>query len=185
MKINNLEESIFKSYCLEICAKESVKMHFDEKDFRVYLNDENVIAFNSRIREWEMFSNFHRCKLNYNGKQFHSSEQMFFYHLTTQTPELQREIMRQSTARDVKMLHLQHNQLDIGSNHNAVMRLCLKTKFEQCDEFRNALLANEDKVFIEYAPWFDTYWGCFRKDNYYIGCNALGRLLMELRNKNI
>ena len=82
MKINDLEESTFKTYCIDTCAKESVKKHFDEKDFRIYLNDENVIPFNSRIKEWEMFSNFHCCKLHYDGKQFHSTEQMFFYNLT-------------------------------------------------------------------------------------------------------
>lgn len=185
MKINDLEEGAFKTYCIDTCAKESVKKHFEEKDFRIYANDKNVIAFNSRIKEWEMFSNFHRCKLHYDGKLFHSTEQMFFYNLTKQTPGLQQMIMQQPTARDVKILHIAHNQLDTGCNHNTVMRLCLRTKFEQCDEFREALLSSKDKTLIEYAPWCDTYWGCYMKDNYYIGCNALGRLLMELRNKNL
>ena len=181
MIMRDLEESAFKDYCTNICRVKSIEKHFEEKDFRVYYNDGSVIPFNSRMRKWIEFSNFHCCKLEYEGMLFNSSEQMFFYLLTVQQPHLQKLVMQQSDARSVKLLHIPDEQQ--GLNRNTVMRLCLQTKFEQCSKFRNALLSTKDMTLIEYAPWGDYYWGCNLKDNYYFGCNAMGRLLMELRNK--
>jgi len=185
MKINDLEEGAFKTYCIDTCAKESVKKHFEEKDFRIYLNDENVIPFNSLRREWGVFSNFHPCRLEYKGNVFNSSEQMYFYLITQQNPDLQKLIMQKRSGYQVKMMHIPYEQRDKGHNRNDAMRLCLRTKFEQCREFHDTLLSTGDKILIEYATWWDLYWGCYMKDNYYFGCNALGRLLMEVRQENI
>ena len=112
----------------------------------------------------------------------HFNERDFIYY---QNPDLQKRIMRQRSAYQVKLMHIPYGLRDKGHNRNEVMRLCLKTKFEQCSLFRDVLLDTADKTLIEYATWWDLYWGCYMKDNYYFGCNALGRLLMELRNNNL
>ena len=185
MKINDLEDGTLKEYCSRICARESFYRHFNERDFRLYLNDENVITFNSMKNGYGVFSNFYPCQLEHNAVGFHSSEQMYYYLITTQNPDLQKRIMRQRSAYQVKLMHIPYGLRDKGHNRNEVMRLCLKTKFEQCSLFRDVLLDTADKTLIEYATWWDLYWGCYMKDNYYFGCNALGRLLMELRNNNL
>lgn len=185
MKIRDLQEGTFKNYCLDTSIKESVKRHFAEKEFRVYYNDSNVIPFNSMRKEWGIFSNFYPCPLIYDGVRFHSSEQMYYYYVTTQNRKLQQLIMQQPTAYRVKKLHIPFEERDKGHDRVSVMRRCLRTKFEQCADFRDALLSTKNKILIEYATWWDLYWGCYLKGNYYIGCNALGRLLMELRNNNI
>ena len=185
MIIRDLQEGAFKDYCLETCNKESAKRHFATNDFRVYTNDGNVIPFNSILNEWGIFSNFYPCQLMSDGIHFHSSEQMYYYYVTTHNRGLQQLIMQQPTAYQVKKLHIPYEERDKGHDRVSVMRRCLQTKYEQCADFRNALLSTKDKILLEYATWWDLYWGCYLKSNYYFGCNALGRLLMELRNNNI
>ena len=62
MKINDLEDGTLKEYCSRICARESFYRHFNERDFRLYLNDENVITFNSMKNGYGVFSNFYPCQ---------------------------------------------------------------------------------------------------------------------------
>lgn len=51
---------------------------------------------------------------------------------------------------------------------------------------REYLLSTGDKDILEFAYWWDLYWGASTKKDseYYVGVNALGRLHMEIRNKN-
>ena len=65
------------------------------------------------------------------------------------------------------------------------MKWCLEVKLVQnFDKFSNTLLSTDDKIIVEYSK-NDDVWGAILKDdkNTLVGKNALGRLLMELREK--
>lgn len=63
-----------------------------------------------------------------------------------------------------------------------VMRWCLRVKLAQhWDEFSNVLLETGDRPIVEQSR-VDSFWGAKPlADETLVGCNVLGRLLMELR----
>lgn len=67
-----------------------------------------------------------------------------------------------------------------------VMKQCLQLKYEQSEEFREALERSRGKYIVEDQSTFpkksaDT-WGVKLQGDSYVGPNLLGRLLMELRD---
>lgn len=64
-----------------------------------------------------------------------------------------------------------------------VMKFCIEIKLLQnYESFSNILLSSKDLPIVEYTK-SDKVWGAVLEGEYYIGTNALGRLLMELREK--
>jgi len=51
-----------------------------------------------------------------------------------------------------------------------------------CPTFKELLKNTENRQIIEWTWWNDQCWGMFDKTG--TGCNALGKLLMKLRDKN-
>ena len=69
------------------------------------------------------------------------------------------------------------------------MKFCLSKKYEQSEEFRHALSMTKDQFIVEDQTSFpkktaDT-WGVKRIGDNYVGPNLLGRLLMELRDRQL
>ena len=67
------------------------------------------------------------------------------------------------------------------------MKFCLRTKYEQCEMFRNELERSKGFYIVEDQTSFskrnaDT-WGAKLVGEQYVGPNLLGRLLMELREQ--
>lgn len=173
-----------REYWLKVAQDNAVKYGVVINDFRVYEKGE-CITFNSSNRNTYVLSNFYPCDLVYNDIHFHSSEQLYHYLCTTTKPELQRLIMEQPNALAVKKLHIGYEDRDSTwlRNRIGIMRTVLRTKYHQCKEYRDFLLSTGDKELLEYAYWWDLYWGASTKasSRYYVGVNALGRLHMELR----
>ena len=64
------------------------------------------------------------------------------------------------------------------------MRIALRAKAESNIPFKTILLNSGDKALVEDSSnWYDTTYGTVLKDGYYVGVNATGRLLMELRTQ--
>lgn len=186
MKIQDLTgtEQAYWTKAANDCA---VKYNVTVDDFRVY-SKQNSITFNTSNRNTYVLSNFYPCKLTYNGVNFHSAEQLYYYLCTTTRPDIQAVVMQQPNALAVKKLHISYTDRDADwvRNRNAIMLTVLQTKFEQCPEYRNYLLSTGNKDMLEFAYWWDLYWGCSttKNSNYYVGVNALGRLHMQVRNNN-
>ena len=63
------------------------------------------------------------------------------------------------------------------------MKFCLEMKLvNNFEKFSAVLLSTGDKPIVEYSK-SDQLWGAVDMGDYYEGTNALGRLLMELRQK--
>jgi ribA/ribD-fused uncharacterized protein len=181
-KIDEITEESIREYWIKTAEKKGQEKGFTINDLRFY--DEEVVWFNCQNKPNRELSNFYQCELNYQGLRFNSSEQLYYWFATSETPEQRALVMNQPNAASVKKLKVTKDS-DWFNKRIRYMRICIQTKYEECEAFRNKLLSTGNKPILEFAYWWDLYWGCVKKDNYYVGVNALGRLLMELREKHL
>ncbi|MEM6697374.1 MAG: NADAR family protein [Bacteroidota bacterium] len=102
-------------------------------------------------------------------------------------PDIQFEIINQNspmTAKKVSREHTEFTREDWEEHRIQIMRWCLQIKLSQnFDSFSELLLSTGDKPIVEYTKK-DKIWGATDEGNGYLeGVNALGRLLMELREQ--
>lgn len=103
-------------------------------------------------------------------------------------PNIQEEIIRTQNpmeAKKVSRQYIQYSRQDWEMVKFKIMKWCLEVKLIQnFDEFSTILLSTGDKTVVEYSKK-DAVWGAILKDDHttLVGKNALGRLLMELREK--
>ena len=125
--------------------------------------------------------------LHVNGVKIRTSEALYqacrFPHL----PEIQDRIIAERSPRTAKMKskpHRQNSRSDWDSVRVEIMRWCLRVKLVQnWNTFRDALLETGDLPIVEFSRR-DDFWGAKLMGNRtLVGTNALGRLLMELREQ--
>ena len=111
-------------------------------------------------------------------------------HLYPTNPEIQFEIINQDNAMKAKMISnkykAQFSRPDWEKIQIKVMRWALEIKLAQnWDKFSTILKETQNKSIVEYAT-DNKIWGAKPINNdELVGVNALGRLLMELREKYI
>ena len=125
--------------------------------------------------------------LRVNDVDIRTSEALYqacrFPHL----PEIQDKIIAERSPMTAKMKskpHRQNSRYDWGTVRVKIMRWCLQVKLAQnWDTFRNVLLETGDLPIVEHSRR-DDFWGAKPVDDAtLVGVNALGRLLMELREQ--
>lgn len=103
-------------------------------------------------------------------------------------PNIQEQIIRSQNPMDAKKISrqfIQFSRQDWEIVKFTIMKWCLEVKLIQnFDKFSKILLSTQDKTIVEYSKK-DAVWGALLKDDKstLVGKNALGRLLMELREK--
>lgn len=102
-------------------------------------------------------------------------------------PEAQREVIEQKSPMGAKYKSRSYKLLtrpDWEEVKVSVMRWCLRVKLVQhWDAFSSVLLATGDRSIVEQSK-VDPFWGAKpHPDGTLVGCNVLGRLLMELREE--
>lgn len=101
-------------------------------------------------------------------------------------PEIQRHILRVRSpifAKNVSRKYKEKARKDWPSIQYKVMRFCIEVKLIQnLNSFSKVLLSTDDQPIVEFSKR-DKVWGAVDKGSYYEGINALGRLLMEAREK--
>lgn len=167
--------------------------HYNKRDcvlFNSYCRNKNVVLSNL----------YDKCRIDYCGLVFHSSEQLFFWLLLDGNEKARSKIMQCDTAKDCKKkakYYLERN----GWNKNSeecqraevqALRVAIGEKMRCCKEFRELVMTSSNKKIVEYAWWGDDKYGCVDADvkNMYswysgilIGQNICGRLIMEWRKK--
>lgn len=103
-------------------------------------------------------------------------------------PKIQYEIISQHSPMTAKMIskkYRAYSRQDWESVRIKIMRWALEIKLSQhWITFSELLKATEDKPIVEYSRK-DNFWGATKiNDNQLSGVNALGRLLMDLREKH-
>ena len=119
-----------------------------------------------------------------------SSEHLYQAMRYPTNPEIQFEIINQDNAMKAKMISnkykAQFSRPDWEKIQIKVMRWALEIKLAQnWDKFSTILKETQNKSIVEYAT-DNKIWGAKPINNdELVGVNALGRLLMELREKYI
>lgn len=101
-------------------------------------------------------------------------------------PEIQRKIIdfpSPISAKKYSREHLNKTRTDWKEHRFKIMRFCLEIKLKQnWNSFSKVLLDTGRLPIVEYTDK-DKVWGATDEGDFYSGTNALGRLLMELREK--
>lgn len=158
---------------------------------------DKVILFNSYSRiGTEVLSNLHICRLEYDGKVFNSSEQLFYWLRLYGYVEYQEELLRCETPKDVKKKGSEYMKMlgvveDLERDVQ-LLRLAIRIKYNCCEEFRKFLYNHPNTPIVEYAWWGDTTYGCVDEDerlkyNWTIGIvrgkNVCGRIIKGVRDE--
>lgn len=146
--------------------------------------------------QYGFLSNFHPCKVVYNGIEYKHTEGAFQAQKTLDE-NLKVAIAKLSASESKKAcgrhgLRLKDGtfiKIDLRPDweevKDQIMYEVVKAKFEQNSELREKLLATEDAELIEGTTWHDNYWGnctCPRCVNK-MGRNQLGKNLMRVREE--
>lgn len=153
-------------------------------------NKKEVITFRSTREVYGGLSNMAAgYTIFVNGIKISSSEALYQACKFPYNPEVQHEIINQKSPMTAKMISRKNNRLvrkDWEEIRVKIMRWCLEVKLTQNWElFSNVILLTGNKNIVEFSAK-DKIWGATDIGNGYLeGVNALGRLLMELREKFI
>jgi ribA/ribD-fused uncharacterized protein len=155
-------------------------------NFRTYAIDE-CVSFRKTDEEFGGLSNMAGgYPIVVNGIYIRTSEALYQALRFTDYPDIQKEIIEQKSPMTAKMVSKKYRnektRSDWDTKRVAIMKWCLRVKLIQnLDSFGRLLLKSEDKPIVEESGK-DQFWGAKRIDDETLeGTNALGRLLMELR----
>ena len=150
---------------------------------------ETCVPFSKVKEQWGILGNFAPTPLLVMDVEFINCEQLFqmlkFTDVETITAIHNSKGMKiKYAAKAAEKLGLRRP--DWGQIIVDAMKFCLQTKFEQSEQFRQALKETTGKYIVEDQTSFnkkiaDT-WGAKLINGKYEGSNLLGRLLMELRD---
>lgn len=145
----------------------------------------DVIRFGRKRNNYAEFSNFHKCKIVYEGIEYNNSEAAW-QSLKTLNMEERKSFSGYSGSvakREGRKVSLRDDWEAV--KYNLMIEVCY-AKFSQNPEFKSLLLSTGDKELIEDTTgWHDNTWGdcscpkCINKP----GQNLLGRALMEVRSR--
>jgi ribA/ribD-fused uncharacterized protein len=158
------------------------------KDTREYLASE-VVTFRSTKEELGGLSNMAPgFSLNVNGVIIPSTEHLYQACRFPLFPAIQLEIISQTSPMTAKMVSRKYNKFtrqDWIDVRIKIMRWCLEIKLSQnWDKFSSVLLKTGDKPIVEVSHK-DKIWAAVHEGDRLVGMNALGRLLMQLREKRV
>lgn len=153
---------------------------------RKYKKDE-CVTFKSTKGHYGALSNMApNYPIYINGTRLRTTEALYQALRFPDNPEIQKEIIQYASpisAKKYGRTHIQKTRPDWKKVRFKIMKFCLEIKLYQNYEiFSQMLLATQDLPIVEYTDK-DKVWGAILEGEYYIGTNALGRLLMELREK--
>ena len=158
-----------------------------EHGIRTYNRSESAVFLKTRERYGGLSNMAGGFPLVVNHVKIRSSEALYqacrFPHLS----DLQRVIIAQKSPMTAKMKgkpHRSNSRPDWDAVRIKIMRWCLQVKLAQnWDSFSALLLETGDMPIVEHSRR-DDFWGAKPVDGEtLIGTNALGRLLMELRER--
>lgn len=147
---------------------------------------DRCVCIRKVAEEWGVLGNFARTPLVVGGVTFKNSEQLFQLMKFKDEEPVKAVYHAGNPKYTSKHWEKTHRRHDWGAIIVDAMKFCLATKYEQSEDFRNALAQTVGMYIVEDQTSFpkktaDT-WGTKFVGNEYVGPNLLGRLLMELRD---
>jgi ribA/ribD-fused uncharacterized protein len=149
----------------------------------------DVVSFRTTTSSFGALSNMAMgYSLNIHSVIIPSSEHLYQACKFPLFPELQEQIFNQESPKSAKQLaykNINFVRQDWNTVRIKAMRWVLEVKLLQnWNSFSDVLRSTGNKPIVEDSNK-DDFWGAFRKEGILSGTNALGRLLMELREKYI
>lgn len=157
------------------------------KNIRTYKIDE-VVTFSSTKGAFGGLSNMAAgFSINVNGVIIRSTEALYQACRFPLFPEIQAEIIEQSSPMTAKMIarkHIEKTRQDWEEVKFKIMEWCIMVKLVQnWTTFSNVLLETGNKSIVEYSQK-DKVWAATKAEAGMLeGINALGRILMKVRNE--
>lgn len=153
-------------------------------EYRIY-DKKNTITF---AKVHEPFGELHNMAPNFpiqlNGENIFTSEHLYQAMRFPFHSDIQREILKPKSPMKAKMIakeYIQYTRPDWESVNIKIMKWCITMKLiNNFDSFSQILLSTETKNIVEYSTK-SSFWGSKYENGVLTGVNALGRLLMELR----
>lgn len=148
-----------------------------------------VVSFRKTTEEFGGLSNMASgYSLNINGIIIPSAEHLYQACRFPLFPKLQEEVILQNSPMTAKMVSRKYNQYsrqDWEQVRIKVMRWVLEVKLSQnWEKFGSLLLKTGEKPIVEFTHK-DKIWGAVQEGQKLVGVNALGRLLMDIRDKYV
>lgn len=145
------------------------------------------ITFRSTKGEFGALSNMApNFPIYINQTELKTSEALYQALRFPNHPEVQHQIILYKSPISAKKYGRQYTDLtraDWNQVRFKIMKFCIELKlFQNFDRFSEVLLSTGDYPIVEYSDK-DKVWGATFQNGYYVGTNALGRYLMELREK--
>lgn len=162
------------------------KSHLDQT--RTYYPDECAVFLKTRERFGGLSNMAPGFPLRVNGYDVRTSEALYQSCRFPHIPEVQRLIIEERSPMTAKMRsrrYTRRSRSDWDDIRIMVMRWCLRVKLAQnWEDFGNLLLSTGNRPIVEKNVRRVDYWAATEQpDGTLIGVNALGRLLMELREE--
>ena len=161
--------------------------NMNQCSFREY-DRRKAAVFKKTTEKWGELSNMAAgFPVSVNGITIRSCEALYQACRFPDHPEVQRKILDQTSPMTAKMVgkpHRVNTRRDWDSSRIQIMKWCIRVKLIQnWKRFSFILLETGDLDIVEDSSK-DDFWGAKPKDkNILIGTNALGRLLMQLREQ--
>ena len=154
---------------------------------RTYLRAESAVFLKTKEKYGGLSNMAGGYPLVVNGVDIRTSEALYQACRFPHKPELQHSIIEQKSPMTAKMKgkpYRDDSRQDWEQQKVKIMRWCLEVKLAQnWDAFSELLLSTEDRPIVEQSRR-DDFWGAKPVDgDTLVGMNALGRLLMELRER--
>ena len=149
-------------------------------------NIKDVVAFRKTTEAFGGLSNMAAgYSLNINGIIIKSAEHLYQAMRFPVNPEIQYEILEEYSPMTAKMISKKYavkcTRPDWDKVRFAIMKWVLEIKLSQnWNTFGSLLLETGNKPIVELTPK-DKVWGAVLTGNVLEGTNALGRLLMQIR----
>lgn len=159
----------------------------DQGSLRTYKRSEAVVFRKTKEKFGGLSNMAAGFPLVVNGIHIRSSEALYQACRFPDLPDVQRQILSQVSPMTAKMKgkpYREQTRPDWLQVRLLIMRWCLRIKLAQnWESFGHLLLTTGDKPIVEESSK-DEFWGAKPvDDDTLIGTNALGRLLMELREE--
>ena len=154
--------------------------------YRKY-NIENCITFRKTNEKYGGLSNMAPgYPIIINRIHFLTSEALYQCCRFPHQPNIQKEIIQQRSPMIAKQISRSNTHLtrpDWNQERINIMRWCLYVKLICNWGNFGRLLDSTENYYIVEDSYKDDFWGAVRHGDHYVGVNALGRLLMQVREK--
>ena len=152
--------------------------------------DKNIVSFTKVKLPYGWMGNMSPYSIEFEGGMWYHTEGLF-QALRMKNSEIVSMIQKEKNPMKAKMISKKYKEYRVVAPFSETdidnMKLCLQLKFNQHPELKEQLIETQDSFIIEDVTsrmsGSGVFWGMGLVENYWIGENKLGNLLMELRRE--